>query len=280
MTAKQFATKNETQPAAGAGRERVFVVGGALGQGAGGVYLATWLLFQELNNLRFAVTCFASSVNWEGSTPVYEFKLVTPWVRRGSRWDLPNRCLSRQVRQQYFRERPFLILVLGLTHVAAKIGGDKNCGDGEPDGWLARRKGIKGPDSKLSARQSSAFVAVKGGELLGKFGQEVTSLRGPSAAGTKRRVGISKRLFLLTARMIALSCRAFGLLRLKIRVGERELDQTKRYDRTRCRSTCASAIRRARSKRSELAPSPAILRASASTSAACFSSARTETLKP
>ncbi|MCX6896750.1 MAG: glycosyltransferase family 4 protein [Verrucomicrobia bacterium] len=102
---------NPAQPSGGG--KKVFIYGGLLGQGAG-AYLASWLLCRELESMGYAVTCFAQTVAWGGAIPQFNFRIVTPWVRHGCRWDWPGRCLTWQMRRMIRREKPDFVFCLGV----------------------------------------------------------------------------------------------------------------------------------------------------------------------
>lgn len=102
---------NQAQPSGGG--KKIFIYGGLLGQGAGS-YLASWLLCRELETMGYEVTCFAQTVEWGGNVPQFNFRIITPWVRHGCRWDWPGRCLTWQMRWMIREEKPDFVFCLGV----------------------------------------------------------------------------------------------------------------------------------------------------------------------
>jgi glycosyltransferase involved in cell wall biosynthesis len=97
--------------------KRAVVICGMLGHRGGGC-LAPLLLCQELARLGLRVTCFTQLGEFlDGHIPK-DFKIVTPWMQKGCRWDMPGKCLAWQARRWIRRERPAFVFVAGVVSLA------------------------------------------------------------------------------------------------------------------------------------------------------------------
>lgn len=92
------------------------VISDVLGQNAG-AYRATLLLCRELAQLGYRVTCFATWVEEDGLNRDEPFSIVRPLVRRGYRWDWPNRCLAAQAAKHIRKQNPDAVFVVGVTRL-------------------------------------------------------------------------------------------------------------------------------------------------------------------
>jgi glycosyltransferase involved in cell wall biosynthesis len=94
--------------------KRAVVVCSMLGQRGGG-WLAPLLLCRELARLELRVTCLTQLAEFpDGQIPT-DFAIVTPWVKKGCRWDLPGKCLAWQARRWIRRERSDFVFVAGVA---------------------------------------------------------------------------------------------------------------------------------------------------------------------
>lgn len=99
---------------------RVLVVSDGFGRG-GGAPLATALLCERLRAIGTDVTCFAVSVDRGDLPESLSYRLVKPLVTRGSRWRLPGKSLIWRVRLHAWRRGGPLIIVVGMTYLAALL---------------------------------------------------------------------------------------------------------------------------------------------------------------
>src|ERR1039458_5871876 len=98
-------------------RKRVVVVCSMLGHRGGGC-LAPLLLCQELTRMGLHVTCFTQLAEFlDGQIPK-AFRIITPWVQKGCRWDLPGKCLAWQAHRWIRRERPDFVFVASVGPLA------------------------------------------------------------------------------------------------------------------------------------------------------------------
>lgn len=103
-------------------RERLnaVVVSDVYGQ-RGGAYRVTSLLCEALSDCEIKTTCFSTWVDEDSVTGRERFSIVRPVVRRGSRWDIPNRCLAWQVQRFVERHQPAAVFVIGLTKICGHL---------------------------------------------------------------------------------------------------------------------------------------------------------------
>jgi glycosyltransferase involved in cell wall biosynthesis len=94
--------------------KRAVVVCSMLGQRGGG-WLAPLLLCRELARLESRVTCLTQLAEFSDGQIPKDFRIVTPWVKKGCRWDLPGKCLAWQARRWIRRERPDFVFVAGVA---------------------------------------------------------------------------------------------------------------------------------------------------------------------
>jgi glycosyltransferase involved in cell wall biosynthesis len=83
-----------------------------------GAYMATLLLCRDLARTGIEITCFTTWVEPGHPVSNEEFIVVEPLVRRGYRWDWPNRMLAAQVIRHVKKRNPALIIVVGITRVS------------------------------------------------------------------------------------------------------------------------------------------------------------------
>ena len=102
--------------------KNVVVISDVLGQ-RGGAYRATSLLCQALRALGANVTCFATYVESESQEDFQSrsIRIVRPLLRRGYRWDWPNRTLAWQARRYIENTRPCAVIVMGLTRLCGYL---------------------------------------------------------------------------------------------------------------------------------------------------------------
>ena len=102
--------------------KNVMVISDVLGQ-RGGAYRATALLCQALRALGAKVTCFATFVESESQADFASksIRIVRPLLRRGYRWDWPNRTLAWQARRHIETVRPNAVIVMGLTRLCGYL---------------------------------------------------------------------------------------------------------------------------------------------------------------
>ncbi len=98
----------------------VAVVSDVYGQ-RGGAYRVTSLLSKALADCGFNTTCFATWVDRDSLTGHENFTIVEPLVRRGFRWDLPNRVLASQVQHYVNKHEPAAVIVIGLTKLCGYL---------------------------------------------------------------------------------------------------------------------------------------------------------------
>lgn len=98
----------------------VVVVSDVYGQ-RGGAYRVTSLLSKALADCGFSTTCFATWVDRDSLTGQENFTIVPPLVKRGYRWDLPNRLLAWQVQRYVHKHRPAAVIVIGLTKICGHL---------------------------------------------------------------------------------------------------------------------------------------------------------------
>ncbi|MFC1488293.1 glycosyltransferase family 4 protein [Thermodesulfobacteriota bacterium] len=101
-------------------RKKAFVVTSHLGTIGGGA-LAPLLLCQELTALGLEVTAFTESLLFGEETIPVSFRIITPWFRRGCRWDIPGRVLSLQVEKEIKRQKPEFVFMCGVTKLASSL---------------------------------------------------------------------------------------------------------------------------------------------------------------
>jgi len=80
--------------------------------------LAPLLLCRELQGLGLGVTAFTEALLFGRGVVSESFRIVTPRVRVGCRWDIPTRILSRQAVAEVRRQRPRYVFVCGVTRLA------------------------------------------------------------------------------------------------------------------------------------------------------------------
>jgi len=83
-----------------------------------GAYLATSLLCRKLARLNLNVICFSTWVEHNELSSTEVFKIVEPRIKKGYRWDLPNRCLALQAARYIEKWEPALVFVVGLTRLS------------------------------------------------------------------------------------------------------------------------------------------------------------------
>lgn len=100
----------------------VVVISDVLGQ-RGGAYRATSLLCHALRAMGANVTCFATFVEPESWSDfaTRSIRIVRPLIRRGYRWDWPNRILAWQARQYIQHSMPDAVVVMGLTKLCGYL---------------------------------------------------------------------------------------------------------------------------------------------------------------
>ncbi len=98
----------------------VVVVSDVYGQ-RGGAYRVTSLLCHAIADCGFNATCFATWVDVDSLTGRENFSIVQPLIKRGSRWDLPNRALAWQVQRFVQEHNPVAVIVIGLTKVCGYL---------------------------------------------------------------------------------------------------------------------------------------------------------------
>ena len=102
--------------------KNVVVISDVLGQ-RGGAYRATALLCQALRAHGANVTCFATFVESECDAVFASksIRIVRPLLRRGYRWDWPDRTLAWQARRHIEAVRPNAVIVMGLTRLCGYL---------------------------------------------------------------------------------------------------------------------------------------------------------------
>ncbi|MFM7168507.1 MAG: glycosyltransferase family 4 protein, partial [Planctomycetaceae bacterium] len=101
---------------------KAIVVSDVCGQ-RGGAYRATSLLCEALCDAGFAATLFAGWVESDFQTAERRWRLHLPVVRRGCRWSVPARFQAWQASRAIQRERPELVIAVGLTRVTGLLLG-------------------------------------------------------------------------------------------------------------------------------------------------------------
>ena len=81
----------------------------------------TSLLCEMLASMDVQTTCFATWVDPNASVTGCEHDLVRPLIRRGYRFDLPNRVLARQASRFIRRWDPDAVFVVGLTNLCGYL---------------------------------------------------------------------------------------------------------------------------------------------------------------
>ncbi|MFC1812278.1 glycosyltransferase family 4 protein [Thermodesulfobacteriota bacterium] len=100
--------------------KKAFVVTSHLGTIGGGA-LAPLLLCQELTDLGIEVTAFTESLLFGDEEIPNSFHIITPWFRKGCRWDIPERVLSFQVEKEIKRQKPEFVFMCGVTKLASSL---------------------------------------------------------------------------------------------------------------------------------------------------------------
>jgi glycosyltransferase involved in cell wall biosynthesis len=86
----------------------------------GGAYRVSSLLHAKLNEIGFRTKCFITHL--ENSPDIRaNSDLRRPLIRRGHRWDIPNRVLALQILQSITRQTPALIISIGLTSLCGHV---------------------------------------------------------------------------------------------------------------------------------------------------------------
>ena len=98
----------------------VVVVSDVYGQ-RGGAYRVTSLLSQSLADCGFNTTCFATWVDLDSLTGREYFTIVQPLIKRGYRWNIPNRVLARQAQHMIESKSPVAVFVIGLTKLCGYL---------------------------------------------------------------------------------------------------------------------------------------------------------------
>jgi glycosyltransferase involved in cell wall biosynthesis len=119
----------------------------------GGAYRVTSLLCQTLAELGFRVTCFATWVDTDSLTGQESFSIVRPLIRRGYRWDIPNRILAWQASRFIHKSEATAVFVVGLTGLCGYLLSSRVAGQ-----LLVWELTNANPDNK--------FVSPKAAELL------------------------------------------------------------------------------------------------------------------
>ena len=90
------------------------VVADHLGEIGGGA-LAPLLLSKELTQAGLQTVVFAHHLMPGFTSAGHPFKVVTPRIRSGCRWQWPERCLAAQVNAFITRNRPDVLISCGIT---------------------------------------------------------------------------------------------------------------------------------------------------------------------
>ena len=96
---------------------KAFVITSHLGT-AGGAALAPLLLSEALEGLGLEVTIFAQNLVFGEDEFQKNLQIVTPWLKRGCRWDIPEQVLALQVARAVKRQQPDYVFMCGITRLA------------------------------------------------------------------------------------------------------------------------------------------------------------------
>lgn len=118
---------SRTRPLAGSGsltrmtnRPRIVVASDIFGQ-SGGAGRVTALACEAFSRLGADVACFATWIEPGIEVRDLPFRIIPPMIRKGSRWDIPNRILAMQATRMIVRDCPAAVISVGLTNLCGHL---------------------------------------------------------------------------------------------------------------------------------------------------------------
>jgi glycosyltransferase involved in cell wall biosynthesis len=101
-------------------RPAIVVASDIFGQ-SGGAGRVTALACEAFSRLGADVTCFATWIEPGTETRELPFRIIPPMIRKGSRWDIPNRILAMQATRMIVRGSPVAAISVGLTKLCGHL---------------------------------------------------------------------------------------------------------------------------------------------------------------